>query len=69
MTFIVGFVLLGSGVIILSIARPRDGKQAAFMKSEIIESAVVLLTIVLVLGGWGILIGSTLNLLAGDPKP
>ena len=54
--------MLSAGLFILSIARPRDGGQAAFMKSELFEFAVMLLVIALVLGGTGIIIGSAAEL-------
>jgi hypothetical protein len=65
MTFIIGVVMLGTGLFILSIARSRDGRRTAFMESGFIESAVMLLVIVLVLGGIGILIGSAAELIEG----
>ena len=30
-TFVIGAVMLGAGILIISIVRPRDGKRAAFM--------------------------------------
>lgn len=65
MTFIIGFAMLGAGVLLLFIAQPREGKQAAFMKPGFIEFSVMMLVIVLVLGGLGMLIGSIANLIAG----
>jgi hypothetical protein len=64
-TFLFGLLLHATGLLILSLAQPRDGKQPTFMKSEVIGTAVMLLVIVLVLGGLGIIIGSVANLVDG----
>lgn len=64
-TFVIGVVMLGAGLLIISLVRPRDGKRAAFMKSEFIELVIMLLVIALVLGGTGTLIGSVAELIMG----
>ena len=64
MIFLFGLLLHATGLLILSLARPRDGKQGIFTKSEVMET-VMLLVLVFVLGGLGLIIGSAANLIDG----